>query len=434
MILTTAGLKPLAPSSDSPCSLRTTRIVSLNREPWSETRQIVAAALPGVNSELPFSVGAAAARFYRRRALYFRRPVTNNFILSAEPAATVRRDRLVQEAELVERIARAVPSAKGAGRSRDGLLVGIGDDAAILGPGRGARWVLSCDAFIEKVHFLAERHPADSVGYKALVRAASDLAAMGAEPRYFLLTLALPASRTGAWLDEFLKGMGRAAESLGMRLVGGDTTKSTMVSISVTVLGKAIGGRAVMRSGAGPGDVVFVSGNLGRAELGLRLFKMRDFQHHKRANHHEMELCRAHLYPNIRVHLGSWLARHKIASAMMDISDGLSTDLARMCAESRVGAQVWADRIPCVKLPARRTGLLRKRKFDPLQMALHGGEDYELLFTVPRRNLRKLRGAPDFAELAAIGEIVRGRGIKLVGADGRATRLEPGGWEPFARP
>src|SRR5271156_3256850 len=154
------------------------------------------------------------------------------------------------------------------------MRLGIGDDAAILAPGRNVEWVLSCDAFLDGVHFLAKSYPPDSVGYKSLVRAASDLAAMGAEPRLFLLTLALPARLTGAWLDRFLRGMGRAARLLGIRLAGGDTTKSATGSITITVLGEVARGLAVTRSGARPGDILCVSGRLGRAQLGLELARI----------------------------------------------------------------------------------------------------------------------------------------------------------------
>ena len=141
-----------------------------------------------------------------------------------------------KEGQLVERIARKVPSIVGV-RAPGVLRLGIGDDSAILSPDGRKEWVLSCDAFLEGVHFLAKAHPPDSVGYKSLVRATSDLVAMGTSPRYFLMTLALPASRIGAWLDAFLAGMARAARYLGMRLIGGDTSKSNSVSINITVLG-----------------------------------------------------------------------------------------------------------------------------------------------------------------------------------------------------
>src|SRR5690242_12256312 len=171
-----------------------------------------------------------------------------------------------QEAQLIERVRRAIPS-----RESGGLRLGIGDDAAVIAARDGSEWVLSCDAFLEGVHFLANRHPADSAGFKALARATSDLAAMGAQPRLFLLTLALPASRTGKWLDGFLGGMGRAARQLGMRIAGGDSTKSARISASITVLGEVRRGLAVRRSGARPGDILCVSGRLGGAELGLKM-------------------------------------------------------------------------------------------------------------------------------------------------------------------
>src|SRR5579864_9327468 len=177
-----------------------------------------------------------------------------------------------KEDQLVEKIARTVPSLVGR-RAAGALRLGIGDDSALLSPGGRRDWVLSCDAFLEGIHFLAKAHPADSVGYKSLVRAASDLVAMGASPRYFLLTLALPASRIGTWLNAFLAGMARAARYLGMRLIGGDTTKSESVSISITVLGEVSRGQALRRSGARPGDLIYVIGKLGRAQLGLELVR-----------------------------------------------------------------------------------------------------------------------------------------------------------------
>ncbi len=326
-----------------------------------------------------------------------------------------------QEAQLIERVMRAIPSRKGGA-----LRLGIGDDAAVMAPRKGFEWVLSCDAFLEGVHFLADSHPADSVGFKALARATSDLAAMGAQPRFFLLTLALPASRTGKWLDEFLRGMGRAARQLGMRIAGGDSTKNARISVSITVLGEVGRGLAVTRSGAHPGDILCVSGRLGGAELGLKMFQSAAL---KASNSNEKDrdrLLRPHLYPQIRVGLGAWLAARRVASAMIDISDGLSTDLARMCAASSVGARIWAERIPCVKVPPAL-------KLDPLQLALHGGDDYELLFTVHRRQMPRLRRAPGYAEIAAIGEIERGAKITLVDDGGRAKILRPGGWDPFER-
>ena len=150
-------------------------------------------------------------------------------------------------------------------------------------------------------------------------------------------------------------------------------------------IGRLARGKAVTRSGARPGDILYVSGRLGRAQLGLELAKSAGPGTLVKMLQRHSDLLQPHLYPQIRVELGAWLARQRIASAMMDISDGLSTDLARMCRASGVGARLWAESIPCVKLPLARTGMLRTLRLDPMEMALHGGEDYELLFTVPRK-------------------------------------------------
>lgn len=369
---------------------------------------------------------------------------------------------MISEDKLIERIARGVPSEIGCGQ-RD-VRLGIGDDATILKSKRGLEWAVSCDNFIEGVHFLIDTHPPDSVGYKALVRATSDLVAMGAKPRIFMLALALPADKTEAWLDEFLGGMGRAARLLEMRLVGGDTTTSKAISAVLTVFGQVPAGQGLTRSGARPGDRIYVSGRLGRADLGLAL--VRGARRSRRQagsattggrlpglaelmpeEKSLRDLIEAHLYPRIRVGLGMWLGHERIPSAMMDLSDGLSTDLQRLCKASGVSARLWAEKIPRVTLPRTAAGFAPLRRVDPLRMALHGGDDYELLFTVPRRNegellkgffSRRYGGLPG---LTCIGEIVRqGSGIGhgasrvlLVGEDGRTEPLKPGGWDPFRR-
>ncbi len=332
---------------------------------------------------------------------------------------------MTDEGRMIERITHAIPSFSWAQGKKEGVRVGIGDDAMVLDPRGGREWVVTVDAFIEGVHF-DDRQPADSVGYKALARAASDLAAMGARPKFFLLTLALSRRKTGAWLDGMLKGMGRAARSLGLRLVGGDTTQAAALSMSLTVIGEVRRGRAVTRAGAKPGDILYVSGMLGRAQLGLELMR--------RGHGGERKLRKvleAHLYPRIRMELGAWLAERGVASAMMDLSDGLSSDLTRLCVASGVGARVYAQQIPGVEIPATLAKRLGRTAADPMKMALHGGDDYELLFTVPRRAVAKLRGAPGFSGLRAIGEIRRGAGVALVAPDGRETPLKALGWDPF---
>ena len=155
----------------------------------------------------------------------------------------------------------------------DRLRLGIGDDAAILHSPAKTDWVVSCDAFLEGVHFLADRHPPESIGYKALARATSDLAAMGAAPRFFFLSLAIPPARTGAWLTRLLGGMARASRKFDIVLAGGDTTELPIVSINITVIGEVKSGMAILRSGARTGDSIYVSGTLGQAQLGLELIR-----------------------------------------------------------------------------------------------------------------------------------------------------------------
>src|SRR5271170_2468575 len=278
-----------------------------------------------------------------------------------------------RESQLVEKIARALAPHRAAS-SR--LKIGIGDDAAIISPAARTEWVLSCDTFLENVHFRLKTHPPDSVGYKALARATSDLAAMGATPRFFLLTLALPAARTGSWLDAFLKGMARAARELGITVIGGDTTKNDRILISITVLGEIAPGRALTRSGARPGDIIYVSGKLGRAQLGLELVLRGQAR-----NRQLRALVQPHLYPKVRIELGAWLAQQQVATSAMDLSDGLSTDLARLCTASQVGAKIYASKVPAATIPSAAERILGR--LNPLQLALHGGDDYQLLFTIP---------------------------------------------------
>lgn len=331
------------------------------------------------------------------------------------------------ESHLIKKITRAIPPADNEKKTA-GLRLGIGDDAAIFAPSKGCEMVLSCDAFLEGVHFLVQSHPPDSVGYKSLVRAASDLAAMGARPQFFLMTLAIPASRTGAWLDGFLRGMSRAARETGMILAGGDTTRSgSAISISITVAGEIRQGRALRRRGARPGDLIYVTGKLGRAQLGLEM--LLNGQARNPRLHAAIKL---HLYPKIRLRLGVWLAERRIVSAMMDLSDGISTDLPRLCEASRVGARIWENRLPCVTIPAGISPITRRKlHLDPVRLALNGGDDYELLFTVPPENMHLLKNAPEAKDLRHIGEVTRERGILLGREDGTFAPLPSNGWDPF---
>jgi thiamine-monophosphate kinase len=304
------------------------------------------------------------------------------------------------------------------------VSLGIGDDAALLRPKPGYQIILTCDWFLEGTHFLRKKHPPDAIGWKCLARAVSDVAAMGGAPRCFLLSLALPEMHITRWLDLFLAGLRRASRKFHCVLAGGDTTRRNEILINITVVGEIPSGRAVLRSGAREGDILYVSGRLGEAELGLRLV-----QQSRGAASKNNLLTRKHLYPEPRLALGQWLVRKGLATAMMDLSDGLSSDLPRLCNASGVRAQLEMAKIPQV----RATDVALKQGHDPIQLALHGGDDYELLFTIAARKAKLLpktfRGVP----LTAIGKITRERGLLVRQENGRARKLIPGGWDPFRK-
>jgi thiamine-monophosphate kinase len=315
-------------------------------------------------------------------------------------------DKLVRE--ITRRFPRGLPR---------GLGLGIGDDAALWKPKPGFATILTSDWFLEGSHFLLEKHPPDSVGWKCLARAASDIAAMGGTPRCFLLNLALPADASGKWLNSFLAGLRRAAKSLDCVLAGGDTTRSQRILISVTVIGEIRGGQERLRSGARPGDLLYVSGTLGEAEWGLRLLR----KSRGRVNP-QNEALRKHLYPEPRIALGRWLAEGKLTTAMMDVSDGLSSDLARLCAASGVGALIDPGKLP---LPRGIVPDIAQ------QLALHGGDDYELLFSVSPRGVSRLPANFRGLRLTQIGEITAGGGVRVFGKDGKLESLRAAGWDPF---
>ncbi len=320
---------------------------------------------------------------------------------------------MVNENELVKGIEKAFGNAR-----RSALGLGVGDDAALYRPKLGREVVLTCDWFLEGSHFLRDKHPADAVGWKCLARAVSDIAAMGGVPRCFLLSLALPESATREWLTGFLRGLRLAAKELGCELAGGDTTRREEILINAMVIGEVQSGRAVRRNGARPGDQLFVTGTLGEAELGLRM--LREEKGIARAKNSAL---RKHLYPVPRLAMGQWLAEKKIASAMMDLSDGLSTDLERLCTASGVGARIAAEKLPiCVPI-AHEEGV---------KLALHGGDDYELLFAVRPGLAGKVPSAYRGLKITRVGEIVKGKMICVEEA-GEKRVLVSGGWDPFGK-
>jgi thiamine-monophosphate kinase len=346
------------------------------------------------------------------------------------------KDTEVNEEDVLERIRRAFAETRS--RTKSGRLqieagarflsLGMGDDAALVSGTPGYEMVLTCDWFLEGTHFLRDKHPADAVGWKCLARAVSDIAAMGAVPRSFLLSLALPRELAGSWLEDFLGGLRRAARKFGCSLAGGDTTERREVLINVTVVGEVRRGQEVRRSGARPGDLIYVSGRLGEAELGLQLLR-----EHKGASRASDARLRKHLYPEPRVELGRWLSEKRMASAMMDLSDGLSSDLRKLCEASRVGAVIKSERLPTVRATKLERRGPEQGGVDPVQLALHGGDDYELLFTVPKSQAKRLPRSVGGVAITPIGEVTRAREVMVADCDGRSRVLEPRGWDPFRK-
>jgi thiamine-monophosphate kinase len=295
------------------------------------------------------------------------------------------------------------------------VLAGIGDDCAILRPPAGHEILVTTDFSLEGVHFRREWHPPEVVGHRCLTRGLSDMAAMGGEPIAAFLSLALPPKLPQEWVDGFFQGFIRLANAFTVSLAGGDTAESPDgVLADVIVVGSALKGTAIRRNGARPGDSIYVTGDLGGSAAALKLLfsgrkvHVRNFP--------------KHFYPIPRISLGRYLRQRNLASAMIDISDGLSTDLWHVCEESGVGAEIRAESIPRASIgnPAREV---------ELTFALHGGDDYELLFTSPRNSRvpTRIAGVP----ITQIGHVTRGKHVILVNDQGIASELKPQGWQHF---
>jgi thiamine-monophosphate kinase len=298
------------------------------------------------------------------------------------------------------------------------LEQGIGDDCAVISSPPGARnnlpndLLVTTDLFLEGVHFRREWQAADSVGYKVLLRGLSDIAAMGGVPRFAFLSLGLPPGNELRWADDFFRGFFRLAETSAVVLAGGDTGASRAgVVTDIMVVGEVPHGKAVLRSGARAGDAVCVSGKLGGAVRALGLLRSGGRVASRKA------VLQPLFYPQARLELGQQLRQRGLASAMIDISDGLSIDLARLCQASGVGARIEEAAIPLGRGAT-------------LPMALHGGEDFELLFTVPRAESGRLPNRLGRVPLTRIGEITKGKALRLVRGN-RELPLPVLGFEHF---
>ena len=321
------------------------------------------------------------------------------------------------------------------------LALGIGDDCAILKPSSGSEILVTTDFTLEGRHFRRDLHPPESVGHRCLARGLSDLAAMGATPLAAFLSLALPpnllATASGRhsghlWIARFFAGLRTLARMHGVPLAGGDTSESPrqsahlegLILADIVLIGSAPKGKALRRSGAQPGDILYVTGHLGGASAEFNAMQQKKTRPHKPAateNH-------PHLYPEPRIATGKALLKRNLATACIDLSDGLSSDLAHLCRASNVQAVIEQSALPIHPL-ARKLGPAAA-----LDAALNGGEDYELLFAAPPtlHIPTSIAGVP----ITRIGHLTRKRPgqplMTLIEPSGTRIELEPKGWEHFS--
>ncbi len=335
----------------------------------------------------------------------------------------------VGEFALIERLRGKL----GPARAGADVLVGNGDDAAVIGAGGEKCWVMTCDAQVGGVHFPSSADASGfSVGHKSLAVNLSDVSAMGGRPRFALISLGVPEDTAVSFLDDAYEGVRALAERYGVLVLGGNVTRTEgPLFIDVFVVGEMMRENVLCRSGARPGERILVTGHLGDAAAGLHLLSR---PRNRLADASYARLTSAQLRPRPRVAEGMAIAESGLATSMMDISDGLAGDIHHLCAASGVGAVLWEQALPVSAALSEAASAAARA---PLEWVLHGGEDYELLLTAPPESVRALQevvrragGGP----LTPVGEIVpSARGVSVKRADGVAA-LENLAWNHFPAP
>ena len=307
------------------------------------------------------------------------------------------------------------------------VALGIGDDAAAVRPTPGKLLLATCDIQVEGRHFIKARIGPEQLGRRAAAVNLSDVAAMGGHPTHALVSLALPADTEVEWVERLYDGLRDGFAEHGAAVIGGNLSgSSTEIVIDVTLHGEVDESALLRRSGARPGDAVLVTGDLGAARAGLLALDA------CLTGESADAAARAHLLPTARVAEGLAIAASGLATAAIDVSDGFAADLGHLCEASGTGARIFADRVPVS--PAARD-VAADLGFDPLQAALRGGEDYELIVTCAAHDadalteaVRRATGTP----LTAVGEIDEAPGLRLVDLGGNERRLDGTGWDHFA--
>ena len=314
------------------------------------------------------------------------------------------------------------------------LIAGIGDDAAVVRGTAGKETVITADLLVEDIDFRRTTTPPYLLGQKALAVSLSDIAAMGARPLWSLISIGVS---DDIWQTDFVDrlydGLFDLASRYGVQLIGGDTSRTPEnIVIDSIVVGECAAGMSIKRSGARAGDQIFVTGSLGAAAAGLRLIERGAHLAEQNLADEDSQkvdhVLLRQLRPEPRVGWGIVLGQEQLATGMIDLSDGLSSDLNHLCQASGVGARIESSLLP---IDQRVTELCGRRALDPLQLALHGGEDFELLFTVKPENVARLPRRVDGVEIKRIGEVTSASGGVKISEGSRVWDLKPGGWKHF---
>lgn len=325
------------------------------------------------------------------------------------------------------------------GHTNQAILRGIGDDAAVVRSAASERLLASTDLLTEGIHFDLAYTSFYALGYRAAVANLSDIAAMGGLPRYFLVAVAAPPFRTQSELEALYRGMMRAGRPFGIRLIGGDTSASCRdLCLCPTVLGTVEPTHVMYRSGARQGDYLYVTGTLGDSLAGFQILRRTagkdspgDRGSHRALKPHERHLIKRHLFPTPRIPEGRLFSTRRLATAAIDISDGLAGDLGHLTEQSGVGAELEASTIPIS--PALRK-YAAERGLDAVEVALTGGEDYELLVAVPPRQAARLeRLATQRGHTCTRIGIIRSKrfGLRLRDEHGKSRRVKSHSYQHF---
>lgn len=329
----------------------------------------------------------------------------------------------MNEFSLIDRLVAGLPL------QAEGLLCGVGDDCAVLAGGGRRDWLVSTDHCIEGVHFRPEWIEWQQVGRKAVLAAVSDISAMGGRPRFLVVALAISRDMEATQVEACYRGIRDVAQSTGMVIIGGDMAESRGGFCStLTVIGDVVHGRALYRRGARPGDAVYVTGALGAAALGVRTLSQLSPGDFTALGHRDLTAALRRLRePPCRMEAGQWLASSGCVSAMIDVSDGLVSDLRHVARLSGVGMRIDGLRVPLD--PAMTSAADDGASDELLQLAITGGEDYELAFTVAGPRASAFRQFAAAAErtlghpLTRIGEVVAGTDVVVLDASGRPMSL-----------